>query len=824
MQLQQIIKNFSQERDFITVILDTIGALVIVLDQQGRIVCFNSACEQITKYSFAEVENKFFWEIFSLTKEIELAKLEFNQLNIKQLPKTSEIYLLTKDGKQRLIAWTTTALVDDAGQIRYVIGTGQDITESRKAEISLQHSEERFRMMVEGSEQVFFYIHDNNHIFEYISPSVQTVLGYTPEELVGKECEYFLMDDAAKAEAIELTDKALLTGERNKPFVVISRHKDGHSLFTEVVETPVIIDGNVVGMQGFVRDITKRKIAEIELCQQRDFNTTIVQTSPAFFVAINPNGTVRMMNPAMLKALDYTLEEVVDTNYLANFVSTEQQEMLAQVFQSANAQELLPSQENYVLTKNGAKLLVDWHGRAVFKENGELNFFFGFGVDITERRQAEIQLCAATQRERLISEIALRVLRSLNLEEIINTTVTEVRHFLQADRVFISNFNDILESKIFAESVSTNCQPISDLFLKDNDYIQEIKSLFSQGDLQKIDDISQIKLSPKRAYYFGKYQVKACLAVPIMVEEKFFGTLVVHQCSRVRHWQQVEIDLLQQLATQVAIAIQKAQLFQQIQLLNLGLERKVQERTAQLQQRMVEIQDLYKRQDDFLHAVSHDLRTPITGTLMLLKHWQQSLIENISLPRNILDRMIESGERQLHLINSLLETHISEIQGILLHCETVKISELVKSITEDLEPLFVKTRATIHNLFLDDLPLVNVDNLQLRRVFENLISNALNHNSPGLQITLQASLEGEMIRCLVQDNGVGMNEEQCSEIFERYSRGDRLWRGVAHRSPSTGIGLGLYLCRQIITAHGGEIGVYSSPGKGATFWFTLPIS
>jgi signal transduction histidine kinase len=182
------------------------------------------------------------------------------------------------------------------------------------------------------------------------------------------------------------------------------------------------------------------------------------------------------------------------------------------------------------------------------------------------------------------------------------------------------------------------------------------------------------------------------------------------------------------------------------------------------------------------------------------------------------------GERQLHLINSLLETHISEVQGISLHFEPVKISELVKSITEDLEPLFVKTRATIHNLFLDDLPLVNADNLQLRRVFENLISNALNHNSPGLQITLQASLEGEMIRCLVQDNGVGMNEEQCLEIFERYSRGDRLRRGVAHRSPFTGIGLGLYLCRQIITAHGGEIGVYSSPGKGATFWFTLPIS
>jgi PAS domain S-box-containing protein len=814
LQLRELIQDLSQERNFVSAILDTVGALVIVVDSQGRIVRFNRACEQITKYSFAEVEYKFFWDIFSIPEEIASAKSDFQKLNTEQLPKTYERYLFTKDGQQRLIAWSTTALVDDDQQISYIIGTGLDITERRQAEIALQHSEERFRMMVEGSEQVFFYIHDNNHIFEYLSPSVQTVLGYTPEELIGKNCEYFIIDDAVKTEVIQLTDNVLLTGERNKPYIVTSQHKDGHSLFAEIVETPIIIDGNIVGMQGFARDITKRKIAEIELCQERDFNTTIVQSSPAFFVAMNPDGTVRMMNQAMLDAIGYTLDEVVGINYLSNFISKDDREILAQVLQLANTQELLPAQENYVLTKSGSKLLVDWHGRAVFKENGELNFFFGFGIDITERRKAEIQLRAAGERERLIAEIALRILRSLDLEEILNTTVTEVRQFLHADRVFISNFNDDSHSKIFAESIVKDWESISSLFLTDNDYIQEIKILFSQGDLQQIDDITQVQISPKRAYYFAKYQVKACLAVPIMISDEFFGTLVAHQCSRVRYWQQVEIEFMQQLATQVAIAIKQVKLFQQIQALNVNLERKVEERTAQLQQKMMELQDLYKRQDEFLHAVSHDLRTPITGTLMLLKHWQQSPVENISLSRDILDRMIESGERQLQLINSLLETHVSEIKGITLRYETVKISDLLKSIAEDLKLFLAKNQATISNLVLADLPLINADTLQLRRVVENLITNALNHNPPGLQITFQASVEGEMIRCLVQDNGVGISEEQCREIFERYARGDR--------ARSTGIGLGLYLCRQIITAHGGQIGVESNPGKGATFWFTLP--
>ncbi|BAY63892.1 GAF sensor signal transduction histidine kinase [Calothrix brevissima NIES-22] len=686
LQLRELIQDLSQERNFVSAVLDTVGALVIVVNHQGEIVRFNRAFEQITQYNFAEVAGKIYWDIFAVTEELEIVKSDFQRLKKLQLPQTSERYLLTKDGTRRLIAWSTTTLLDYAGEISYVIGTGLDITE--------------------------------------------------------------------------------------------------------------------------------RKIAEIELYQERDFNTTIVQTTPAYFVAINPDGTVRMMNQVMLDALGYNLEEVVGMSYLENFIPLEQQEMLAELFDSINTQKLLAIQENYVLTKNQNKLLVDWRGKSIFKENGELNFLFGLGIDITERRKAEIKLKIIAERERLIGEIALKILRSLNLEEILHTTVTEVRQFLQADRVFISNFNDNSNCRIFAESLETNRDSVVDFFYTKNNDIQELRNLFSQGDLQQIDDIRQAKISSKYVYYFEKYQVKSALAVPIMMGDKFFGMLVAHQCSSVRHWQQVEIDLLQQLATQVAIAIQQAKLFYKIQTLNVTLERKVEARTTQLQQKMLELQDLYKRQDEFLHAVSHDLRTPITGTLMLLKHWQQLPVENISLPRKILERMIESGERQLNLINSLLEAHISESKGITLNCEPIKIAELVTSIAEDLAPLLVKNQATLNNFIISNLPVVIGDPLQLRRVFENLISNALNHNPPGLKINLKASLEGEIISCLVEDNGIGMSEEQCKQIFERYARGDR--------ARSTGIGLGLYLCRQIISAHGGEIGVKSSPGKGATFWFTLP--
>ncbi len=218
----------------------------------------------------------------------------------------------------------------------------------------------------------------------------------------------------------------------------------------------------------------------------------------------------------------------------------------------------------------------------------------------------------------------------------------------------------------------------------------------------------------------------------------------------------------------------------------------------------------------FLHGVSHDLRNPVTGTLMVLNNLLQKSDSTIPVPRSILEQMAQGSDRQLKLINSLLEAHASDVRGVVLHCQPLQLSTLVQSAVIDLEPLLEKNQASLKNLVSEDLPLVSGDSIQLLRVFSNLISNALKHNPPGLRLIINATIEPKMIRCCVQDNGVGLSQQQCDRLFELYFRS-------SHTSSCLGLGLGLYLCRQIITAHGGEIGVTSSPGAGATFWFTLPI-
>lgn len=263
--------------------------------------------------------------------------------------------------------------------------------------------------------------------------------------------------------------------------------------------------------------------------------------------------------------------------------------------------------------------------------------------------------------------------------------------------------------------------------------------------------------------------------------------------------------------------------------LNANLERQVEERTAQLQQKMQELQELNKLKDVLLHAVSHDLRTPVMGTLMVLNNLLEAApvqdIEpsKIAIPRSILERMLASNERQKVLIDSLLETHTHELTGMVLQRQPIHLLELLQQILGELEPLLQKNQAQVTQLPPADLPLVDVDPIQLQRVYENLITNALKHNPMGLTLKLDAQIESHkdshqrFLRCTLQDTGLGISPDQAENLFDLYFRGQR-----SHHLK--GIGLGLYLCRQIIEAHGGQIGVVSAPQQGAKFWFTVPLA
>ncbi|TAG17352.1 MAG: hybrid sensor histidine kinase/response regulator [Oscillatoriales cyanobacterium] len=266
-----------------------------------------------------------------------------------------------------------------------------------------------------------------------------------------------------------------------------------------------------------------------------------------------------------------------------------------------------------------------------------------------------------------------------------------------------------------------------------------------------------------------------------------------------------------EVLARVSAQLKMQRLQQQLRCANVQLAAQ----NVQLSQEIQERQQAEANLKMLLHAVSHDLRSPLSGMSLLLRSRLNDAASNIAIDRRTVEVMVQSCSRQLQLIESLTATQQFDIKSDSLAIKPLSLATLVQNILIERLPILNQHRVKVKQLFAADLPLVNADAQQLWRVFGNLIDNAVKYNQSGFILTVEANKEGKMVRCTVADNGAGISPQQCARLFEPYTRGV----GVSLRQ---GLGLGLYICRQIVEAHGGEIGVDSELGKGAMFWLTLP--
>ncbi len=233
-----------------------------------------------------------------------------------------------------------------------------------------------------------------------------------------------------------------------------------------------------------------------------------------------------------------------------------------------------------------------------------LIFVIGFYLlqrEITRRRRVENILRRQAQRERLVHQITQQIRQSLNIEEVLKTTVTEVRNFLQADRVLIYRIWDDGTGAAMTENVMPPYPEVLGVTFPEEVFPQEYHQAYIEGKIRAIDNIEQADVEDCLAEFVRQFGVKAKLVVPIIQEIRkqtlelshrdrspttstsyLWGLLIVHQCNQAKIWEQEEIELMKQLAAQVAIAIQQSEFYTQLQQLNTELEQRVRQRTEEL--------------------------------------------------------------------------------------------------------------------------------------------------------------------------------------------------------------------------------------------------
>lgn len=225
--------------------------------------------------------------------------------------------------------------------------------------------------------------------------------------------------------------------------------------------------------------------------------------------------------------------------------------------------------------------------------------------------------------------------------------------------------------------------------------------------------------------------------------------------------------------------------------------------------------------EDFAATLAHDLKTPLLGAIETLKAFQRQSFGAVQLAQaEVIATMIRSHQTTLQLVETLLDVYRNDTEGLKLYRSSLDLVEIAEEVAKTLTDLASSRRVSISvNQGSSDFRKflwINGDDFQLQRVFTNLLTNAINHSPRGgrVEVVLESGSSHQTVKVI--DSGAGVKPEELPHLFERF------YQGSSDRQ-AKGSGLGLYLSRQIIEAHGGTIWTENRHPSGAIFAFRLPV-
>lgn len=251
--------------------------------------------------------------------------------------------------------------------------------------------------------------------------------------------------------------------------------------------------------------------------------------------------------------------------------------------------------------------------------------------------------------------------------------------------------------------------------------------------------------------------------------------------------------------------------------------RQIEAREREWRQKMQEVNENLERsvqiRDEFLHVTTHELNSPLATMKMWTTYKKENLMESGVFDKKAILSMLESHEKQIDRVLSTIKTitdaaYLDDGQQI-LNCTNLNINELLQDIVERLKPVLDESECVVELTTVGEIHGV-WDQIRLEQVFTNLITNAMKYGGPGV-IQIVSELNGDKVKICIKDNGKGIAPEYHQKIFERYQR------VKSKENVTRGLGLGLYIAREIIIAHGGRIFVESDRGQGANFVIELPL-
>jgi PAS domain S-box-containing protein len=858
LQREQAARQESEAaRSRITSILESITDAFFALNREWQFTYINKQAEVLLQKRREELLGQCIWDQFSEAVHSTFYE-KYHQAVTQQVSVEFEAFSVP------LATWFSVhAYPSEEGLSVYF----EDINERKRSAEQLLKTTVLQRAILDSANYIIISTNANGMICTF-NATAERLLGYTAEEVVGKQTPVIIHDrEEVERRAQELTEelgiaiapgfecfvaKARLGGLEEREWTYIG--KDG-SRFPVLLSVSALRDpeGNITGFVGIGSDITQQKQAQETLKISAQQQATIADLGQHALASSNLSVLIDEAAIAVARSLNveycHVLELLPQGNALllrsgvgckpglvGRATVPIQADSLASYTLGSNQPvivEDLPLETRF----EGSSLLLDHgitSGMSVIIP-GQNRPFGVLGAYTTtkraytrddvyflqavanvlataiERQQAEEEVQRQHWRSQLFSEIALKIRQSLQLEEILQTTVTEVQKILECDRVLLYRVWPNGTGRTVTEAVRPEWPTLLGTDFAEEVFPVEYQELYRAGRVRAIADVEQAyaQVAPCMLDFLKPWMVKAKLVVPILQNQRLWGLLIAHHCTSTRQWSTFETELLQQLSDQISIALAQAQLLEQ----ETRYSQKLARSNAELQ--------------EFAYVASHDLQEPLRkiqafGDCLQTKYGEVLTEQG----RDYLGRMQNAAGRMQALINDLLS--LSRVTTRAQPFVPIPLNQVVQEVLSDLEVRIQQTGARIE---VDKLPIIDADPVQMRQLLQNLIGNALKFHRkeepPVIKIRSQLIQESKqratksgtgLLRCqlVVEDNGIGFDEKYLDRIFIAFQR-------LHGRCEYEGTGMGLAICRKIVERHNGSITAASVPQQGATFIATLPI-
>ena len=698
-------------------------------------------------------------------------------LKTKNFSKKSEVKIERPDHSFRMILIIPQPDLNSANELVgahfYMIDSSEFLSDHiKKATLSA---------IVETSDDAIISKDLNGTITSW-NAGAERIFGYTEAEALGRHIT-MLIPKSRLHEEDEIISK-LKKGERIDHFETIRLDQSGRPIAISLTISPIKnIYGEIVGASKVARDISER----VQNHEKKEILSAIVESSDDAIISKDLEGTIMSWNNGAQKIFGYSEKEAVG-NSITMLIPKDKLREENLIISRISQGEKIDHFETVRMHKSGREIQVSITVSPVKNHKGVIVGASKVARDITLQAESKKALEKYSRNLEVLNSVGKSITENLNFKEILQRVIkitTELTHS-QIGVFFYEGENPDENNSYFAVSGAKRTDFEKLEILRFQDLVPES---FHKTQVFIIKDTEE-RLPEKHPMYEKlKLQLgyKSYMAVPLLSKTGsviggfFFGH------AEKDHFSSEDRLLVRNIASQTATTLQNSYLFEQVK-------------------------NLSAKKDEFIAVASHELKTPLTsvkGYLQLLGEMNNN-DEKTSL-------FIEKSLSQVDKLNSLIEDLLNmsrlETGKLEFNIDKYDINEILKEVINTFN--YSSQNHIIEHNLSDHAVMVTGDGQRIEQVVINLISNAIKYSPHANRVQVKLENFEDRVKVSVRDYGIGISNEHQENLFERFYR-------VENSKGIGGLGIGLYLSKQIIDRHKGKIGVSSEYGEGSEFYFILP--